>query len=219
MNNNKNFIYQFAIFLFSFVGIFLTFHMHFLSSSQQECNLGSCLTIFDSISPLGISNIYWGMLYYITLTLLSLLAAILKNEFKNKIILIRNYLIIFGFIYSIFLVLYQILNIGLCELCLISSLICTLLFTLVILLGIKNTTNIKTYKHSNTLYASLSFVMIFAIVFNSINYKSTDSYELDLTMIQKQIESAPIYNIPISGSVVLGNPKAKITVLEFTDFQ
>ena len=32
MNNNKNFIYQFAIFLFSFVGIFLTFRMHFLST-------------------------------------------------------------------------------------------------------------------------------------------------------------------------------------------
>ena len=28
-----------------------------------------------------------------------------------------------------------------------------------------------------------------------------------------------VYNIPVSNSVVLGNPSAPITVLEFTDFQ
>jgi protein-disulfide isomerase len=38
---------------------------------------------------------------------------------------------------------------------------------------------------------------------------------------KKQVQADPnkVYNIPISGSVVLGNPNAKITITEFTDFQ
>ena len=53
-----------------------------------------------------------------------------------------------------------------------------------------------------------------------------------LNAIEKKVASAPsknnnkkqadpnaVYNIPISGSVVWGNPNAKVTITEFTDFQ
>ena len=36
---------------------------------------------------------------------------------------------------------------------------------------------------------------------------------------KKQADPNTVYNIPISGSVVLGNPNAKVTITEFTDFQ
>tara|TARA_B100001540_G_scaffold18504_1_gene15463 strand:+ start:954 stop:1253 length:300 start_codon:yes stop_codon:yes gene_type:complete len=36
---------------------------------------------------------------------------------------------------------------------------------------------------------------------------------------KKQADPNAVYNIPISGSVVLGNPNAKVTITEFTDFQ
>ena len=36
---------------------------------------------------------------------------------------------------------------------------------------------------------------------------------------KKQADPNAVYDIPISGSVVLGNPNAKVTILEFTDFQ
>ena len=36
---------------------------------------------------------------------------------------------------------------------------------------------------------------------------------------KKQADPNAIYNIPVSNSVVLGNPNAKITVTEWTDFQ
>ena len=43
-----------------------------------------------------------------------------------------------------------------------------------------------------------------------------------LSSNNKKQPTAPnnaVYNIPVSNSVVLGNPSAPITVLEFTDFQ
>lgn len=36
---------------------------------------------------------------------------------------------------------------------------------------------------------------------------------------KKQADPNAVYNIPISNSVVLGNPNAKVTVTEWTDFQ
>ena len=64
-----------------------------------------------------------------------------------------------------------------------------------------------------------------------INQK-LDKIDKRLTAIEKKVGNAPaknnnkkqadpnaVYNIPISGSVVLGNPNAKVTIIEFTDFQ
>jgi len=36
---------------------------------------------------------------------------------------------------------------------------------------------------------------------------------------KKPADPNAVYNIPISGSVVWGNPNAKVTITEFTDFQ
>ena len=36
---------------------------------------------------------------------------------------------------------------------------------------------------------------------------------------KKQADPNAVYNIPISNSIVLGNPDAKVTVMEWTDFQ
>ena len=36
---------------------------------------------------------------------------------------------------------------------------------------------------------------------------------------QPKADPNAVYNIPVAGSVVWGNPNAKITITEFTDFQ
>ena len=65
-----------------------------------------------------------------------------------------------------------------------------------------------------------------------INQK-LDGITKKLQILEKKVGNAPaapqnnkkksdpnaVYNIPIAGSVVLGNPNAKITITEFTDFQ
>ena len=81
---------------------------------------------------------------------------------------------------------------------------------------------------------TLTISFIFAGVeeeLKKINEK-LDGITKQLQVLEKKVGSAPpaqnnkkksdpnaVYNIPIAGSVVLGNPNAKITITEFTDFQ
>ncbi len=64
-----------------------------------------------------------------------------------------------------------------------------------------------------------------------INQK-LDNITEKLNTIEKKVGNTPpqkdkkpqadpnaVYDIPIAGSVVLGNPNAKVTITEFTDFQ
>ena len=216
MNNNRNFIYQFAIFLFSLIGVFLTFHMHFLTISEQDCQVGGCTAMFNSLSPLGISNVYWGMLFYISISMLSLISSI-SNDKRNKIIIsIRNYLISFGFIYSILLVLYQF-NIGFCKLCLISAIISAILFILILKIGFKNT-SFQINQKNKYLYPSSIFAILLFITIDSINYKQINTNEYNQITI-KDIKHDYKVSSSKTGSVLLGDSEAKVTIVKWTDFQ
>ena len=90
-------------------------------------------------------------------------------------------------------------------------------------------------KYFNVIFSSLVLIgFIFAGVedeLKKINKKS-DNISVRLQNLEKKV-AAPVkpannkkqadpnavYNIPISNSIVLGNPNAKITVMEWTDFQ
>ena len=89
----------------------------------------------------------------------------------------------------------------------------------------------KTFSIIFLLMITISFV--FAGVeeeLKKINQK-LDNINTRLTNIEKKVVAPPkdnnkkqanpdaVYNIPVAGSVVLGNPNAKITITEFTDFQ
>ena len=203
MNKNNNFIYHFAIFLFSSIGIFLTYRMHLLSTLNQECSSGSCLAVFESFSLFGISNIYIGMLHYSILTGLGLASIFLKKSIHKKLILIRNAMIVFGFLYSMFLISYIVFgDIGFCELCLYSASISSILFILAIKSGIRNT-SVKVKGSMKYLYITSISIIIFLIISHNP---------------EEHIDSKP-KKISIAKSVVLGNPNAKITITEFTDFQ
>ena len=80
-------------------------------------------------SIMGISNVYWGMIFYVAVAILSFLLMRAKPEGVGTLKRIRAGLIGFGFIYSMYLVNYQINSIGeLCALCLTSAAIATVLF-------------------------------------------------------------------------------------------
>tara|TARA_B100000700_G_scaffold295057_1_gene357612 strand:- start:267 stop:623 length:357 start_codon:yes stop_codon:yes gene_type:complete len=118
-------------------------------------------------------------------------------------------MIAFGFIYSLYLVSYLFFSdLGFCELCLYSACICTILFILVIKSGFRRTIEVK--GKTKYLYLASISIIIFLMIFNN-------SKELELEL--ESDKNLPVYNIPIAGSVVLGNPNAKITITEFTDFQ
>ncbi|MEZ4701744.1 MAG: vitamin K epoxide reductase family protein [Rhodothermales bacterium] len=80
-------------------------------------------------SILGISNVYWGMLFYFGIAVISFLIMRAAPESLALLKRIRAGMIGFGFLYSMYLVNYQINSIGeLCALCLTSAAIATTLF-------------------------------------------------------------------------------------------
>ena len=178
--------------------------MHFSLSNSQDCGIGGCLSTFNSFKPLGLSNVYWGMLYYCSLTILGMMPILLKLDDIYKIFIkVRNYMILSGFAYSAFLMLY-IASSGLpfCALCFISFLICSLLFAILIKIKFSNTYN---KSNINIVYPVTLVICALFIIFNYTNIS-----------ISKDIDK---YRIPISNSVVLGNPNARITIIKWTDFQ
>ena len=199
MSQNNN-LYQILIFILGVAGVYLTFHMHFNLSTGQDCAAGGCYNTFNSFKPLGISNVYWGMLYYFTLTALSMMPIILRlNNPYKFFITIRNYMILSGFVYSSFLMLYIAFSgLPFCTLCFISFLICSSLFAIVV-----KTKFSDTYNKSN-INIVYPITLVICTLFTIFNY----------TNISKDT-----YSIPISKSVVLGNPDASVTIIKWTDFQ
>ena len=199
MNKNNN-LYQILIFILVSTGIYLTFHMHFNLSAGQDCSTGGCSNTFNALKPLGLSNVYWGMLYYFTLAILCLTPIVLRfNNFYTFFIRIRNYLIFSGFLYSTFLMLYIAFSrLPFCTLCFMSFLICSSLFAILIKIKFSDAYN---KSNANIAYPITLIICTLFIIF-------------DYTNINKDK-----YNIPISNSVVLGNPNARVTIIEWTDFQ
>jgi len=84
----------------------------------------------------GISNVFWGLFYYLALVAMTFIAAILPVAGAARLRQVRNVSIAFGFLYSGYLVSVQFFRIGeFCALCLTSaliaaSLICVLGFSL-----------------------------------------------------------------------------------------
>ena len=210
MSKNNNFIFHYAIFLFSSIGIFLTYRMHKLYSLNQECGTGNCNEIFNEVTFFGISNIYLGMAHYSILTTIGLSCIYLKKPIIKAIIPIRTLMIIIGFIYSIYLMSYIIFtDVGFCELCFYSACISTILFLFTIRLGFKNT-SFKQSEFFKYLYISTVLIMTLLITTHKPNIQPS---------FKNKTTNMATYDIPISGSVVLGNPNAKVTITEFTDFQ
>ena len=216
MNKNNN-LYQILIFILVSAGIYLTFHMHFNLSAGQDCGAGGCSNTFNSFKPLGVSNVYWGMIYYFTLATLSMTPIILRlNDTYKIFIKIRNYLILSGFAYSAFLMLYIAFSgLSFCTLCFISFLICSSLFAIVIKTKFSNTYN---KSNMNIVYPITLAICTLFIILNYINPENSIKDLID-DIFAKKSDLESTYNIPISNSVVLGNPDARITIIKWTDFQ
>ena len=126
--NKKDNLSQLLIFTLSLLGVFLTLYLHFEQANnfEQGCSEGfDCKGVIDSFKILGLSNIYWGLIYYISILLFGVIPLISNLTINQTIIKLRNYSIVFGSIYSLFLIFYQYFKLeAFCSLCLVSSLIC-----------------------------------------------------------------------------------------------
>ena len=90
-----------------------------------------CESVMDSSLGhfMGISNVYWGMMFYAMLTVFNFLILSVKGNRQKLLRFIRLFYITVGILYSIFLSIYQYTWLQeFCALCLISATISTLLF-------------------------------------------------------------------------------------------
>ena len=176
MNKKYNELYEILIFLFSALGILLTFHLHF-TQLDPICLIGKeddCTDLIGGFKLLGISNIYWGMLYYFLLTITSIIAIFLPIKL---LIQVRNYSIIFGILYSIFLVSYQFAVNKFCFLCLISALFCLILFVLLISSKFYKNHVLPSYKSLNSKIIILLIVIGLIILDSRISRILADQSE------------------------------------------
>ena len=202
MTEKSNKTYDILIFTLSTLGVILAFHLH-TTQLDPICLIGekaSCTDLISSFKLLGISNIYWGLLYYSTLLILSIVAIFIPFRL---LIQARNYSIIFGFLYSMFLVTYQIFVNKFCFLCLISAIICLTLFIILILSKFYKTHYIPSQTNLKPKLLVLTMMVGLIITDHFINKPKSDG--------EHQIE--------IGNSVILGNPKAEITIIKWIDFQ
>ena len=211
--NKKDNLFQLSIFTFSLLGVFLTLYLHFeqLNNFEQGCTEGfDCKDVINSFKLLGLSNIYWGLIYYISILLFGLIPLISKLSINQTIIKLRNYLIIFGAIYSIFLISYQYFKLEeFCSLCLMSSLICFTLLVILIFSGFLKTHSIP----NHSILKKKIMILFTSMLVITIYYFSGDSNN------KVETKNNITYNIPILGSVELGNHNAKVTIIKWTDFQ
>ena len=203
MNKNNNFIYHYAIFLFSLIGVFLTFEI--ISSLNTDCSSGGCSNLSSNRDYyfFGIPNYYLGMIHYTILSTLSYISLFTNKKVTDWIFITRNTMIVFGFLYSIYLISIMFKEQNFCQLCIYSATISSLLFLFLIVSGIKNKA-VERKKSIKYLYFFSILVIVCLILFNFSKSTKLEEISEDIEVLE---------------SVVFGNPNAKITITEFTDFQ
>ena len=175
----KENLFHKLIFIFSILGILTTVHLYLMNergfdrgcfgfeTSEQVEDTFDCESVIDQgLKIMGMSNIFWGFLFYSAIMVLGLIPVFFKklnlDFYKN----IKNYLIIFGFLYSAYLAYHQHFIIEeYCALCLISGVISTILFILFIL----SPKNVKSYqmKFNNIHYI---IILVIGFLFAGIDY-------------------------------------------------
>ena len=250
-----------VLFVLALAGLLVTIHLGIQQSRgfDQGCwgfnppdggaETFNCSAVVQSGagSILGISNVYWGMMFYGALALLGWLvlkASMPRLQLWNTL---RAGIIGFGFIYSMYLVNYQFNSIGeLCALCLTSAGIATTLF-LVQLARIftkppgENTISFEMPKEAR-LYSGLALAVV---VLAGADYLYFQNLGEPATQSSNQVAADALNNSsavqPASGAAssceydtnipvfadfetlvrendpMKGNPDSKVAVFEFFD--
>ena len=126
-----------VLFVLAMLGILTTVHLWiqqgrgfdqgcwgFNPPSAEEAATFNCEAVVQSDAGklFGISNVYWGMLFYLVVAILGYTVGKAEEERVGPLKRLRGALIAIGFVYSLYLVYYQFNSIGeLCALCLTSA--------------------------------------------------------------------------------------------------
>ena len=245
--NNRDQLYLKLIFILSVLGILTTIHLYIMNergfdqgcfgfeTSQQVEETFDCESVIDEgLTIFGMSNIFWGFSFYLTITILGLLPAFFNKRSYVVFHKYRNVLIGIGFFYSLYLAYQQhfVLN-EYCALCLISGAISTLLFILIILSGSNLKINRNDLQLKNFYISILSICIILASIdyyyFNFINKKevtTSHSNSVNSNDISEQIECNFNIKKPFVKNfkelisefdIKFGNPNSNNIIIEIFD--
>ncbi len=137
-----------ALFALAIIGVIVTVHLWiqqgrgfdqgcwgFNPPSAEEAATFNCEAVVtsDAGKLLGISNVYWGMIFYGLLSVMGFLVARAKGVDVPKFKKLRAGMIGLGFLYSGYLVYIQATSIGeYCALCLTSAAIMAIMFAIML---------------------------------------------------------------------------------------
>ena len=242
----KENLFHKLIFIFSILGILTTVHLYLMNergfdrgcfgfeTSEQVEDTFDCESVIDQgLKIMGMSNIFWGFLFYSAIMALGLIPIFFKklnlDFYKN----IKNYLIIFGFLYSAYLAYHQHFIIEeYCALCLISGVISTILFILFIL----SPKNVKSYQMEfNNIHYIIILVIGFLFAgtdyfyFNVLNKKSEkivsseieskieDSENFECSFNEKKPYVKNYKDLISDIDIKYGNPNSDNVIIEIFD--
>ncbi|NNE45637.1 MAG: vitamin K epoxide reductase family protein [Rhodothermales bacterium] len=134
-----------AVFVLGLIGILVVVHLWIQSgrgfdrgcfgfsstAATVECE---AVTRSDAGMMLGVSNVIWGLIFYIGLTILSFATVVVGLDKLESVKRLRAAAIGVGFLYSVYLVYVQVAQIGeFCKLCMMSASIVAILLVLQII--------------------------------------------------------------------------------------
>lgn len=135
----------------------------------------------EASTVLGVSNVAWGFLFYLTVAVLAFGRVIVQEKTANLFRRLGFWMVAAGFLYSVYLTIYQAFKLQeFCALCLTSALTVTVLFILNILAGReKNASGPETRRLPAEIgwFTLASFVGVAAIVGTAffVNHVGSDS--------------------------------------------
>lgn len=174
-NRGKNLFHR-AIFIFTILGLLTTVHLYIMNergfdrgcfgieTSQQFEESFDCESVVqEGLVILGVSNITLGLFHYSILALCTIGAVINYKNDGLKLIKLRNGFIVFGFIYSVYLTIYQhtILE-EYCALCLVSGVISFCLFILLFSSGFPKNISIPDKTNNKQFFILLAIGAVIA---------------------------------------------------------
>lgn len=130
----------------------------------------------------GVSNAYWGLAYYLVLSVLGAVVAFSTAVKQLRVKQIRALFIVFGFLYSLYLLSYQYFRIEeFCALCLASAATAAVLFIIQMIVFMRKPEvahEISTRANSRReapLFASLAILVLVLVGADTIYFKNLES--------------------------------------------
>ncbi|MFK7846419.1 MAG: thioredoxin domain-containing protein [Rhodothermales bacterium] len=181
-----------ALFALAIIGVIVTVHLWiqqgrgfdqgcwgFNPPAAGEVSTFNCEAVVtsDAGKLLGISNVYWGMMFYGLLSVLGFLVGKATVNDVSKFKKLRAGLIGLGFLYSLYLVNVQINGIGeYCALCLTSAGIMGVMFLIMLydVVTSKNVESDASAAHSTQFYKILAGVAVLLVGADLLYFNNLD---------------------------------------------